>query len=501
MANTWLTYSSKVVLYGSKTITFLPPHVPARTLRFRLTTDESGVTPYDGTPVSPAKGTLTEVSRSDGIWDWTLKSASWNSEYNRSPLAYFLNPSNPYYGFLIDSGDLSSVTSARYLFGYNSSQGAGALRGVHLNSFNGPLHYMFNGNTGLKSVYINQEPTSRQHGIASTFEGCTSLETAEISIDSNSTIALSSAFKDCTSLTKADIKIKNENLISTTSGMFRGCTSLSDLTEFDTSYATDTSYMFYDCNNLSGEYLFSTDSSTDTSYMFRGCSQTTSLPNADCRSSLNSTAMFYGCTALANIPSVFYKINHSMFLGCDSIKHVTIEENDSSSSNRNFEYAFYGCDSLESVNITHRTIRDGYTVSTDYAFSGCVNLERVHFETTGSAEFPYVYSFYSTSYMFEGCSKLSDITLLSLKNTMTATSMFIDCASLRTIPVMETQNMEAISSMFSGCVNVESGIYNLYVQLSTQADPPDTHSYTFANCGINTVTGAAELAQIPSDWK
>lgn len=38
-------------------------------------------------------------------------------------------------------------------------------------------------------------------------------------------------------------------------------------------------------------------------------------------------------------------------------------------------------------------------------------------------------------------------------------------------------------------------------QASTQANPPANHSYTFTNCGRDTPTGAAELAQIPSGWK
>ena len=31
--------------------------------------------------------------------------------------------------------------------------------------------------------------------------------------------------------------------------------------------------------------------------------------------------------------------------------------------------------------------------------------------------------------------------------------------------------------------------------------PPTQYSQAFWNCGIDTVTGAAELAQIPNDWK
>jgi hypothetical protein len=55
--------------------------------------------------------------------------------------------------------------------------------------------------------------------------------------------------------------------------------------------------------------------------------------------------------------------------------------------------------------------------------------------------------------------------------------------------------------MFYNCYKVESGAYALYQQASTQTTPPSSHSNTFRNCGRDTTTGAAELAQIPSDWK
>jgi hypothetical protein len=58
-----------------------------------------------------------------------------------------------------------------------------------------------------------------------------------------------------------------------------------------------------------------------------------------------------------------------------------------------------------------------------------------------------------------------------------------------------------MSDMFWDCYNVESGALALYQQASSQARPPAYHYYTFYKCGINTTTGAAELAQIPSDWK
>lgn len=71
---------------------------------------------------------------------------------------------------------------------------------------------------------------------------------------------------------------------------------------------------------------------------------------------------------------------------------------------------------------------------------------------------------------------------------------------LREIPLFDTSSATDMSEAFLHCINVESGALALYTQASSQANPPASHSRTFENCGSNTVTGAAELAQIPASW-
>jgi len=55
--------------------------------------------------------------------------------------------------------------------------------------------------------------------------------------------------------------------------------------------------------------------------------------------------------------------------------------------------------------------------------------------------------------------------------------------------------------MFCSCIKVQSGALALYQQASSQTTPPTKHSKTFYLCGFDTTEGAAELEQIPSDWK
>ena len=69
-----------------------------------------------------------------------------------------------------------------------------------------------------------------------------------------------------------------------------------------------------------------------------------------------------------------------------------------------------------------------------------------------------------------------------------------------TLPLYDTSSATTMESAFQGCKNVESGALAIYQQASTQATPPSIHSSTFTNCGSSTVSGAAELAQIPSSW-
>ena len=97
---------------------------------------------------------------------------------------------------------------------------------------------------------------------------------------------------------------------------------------------------------------------------------------------------------------------------------------------------------------------------------------------------------------FGECYNLYEIAGLPIQGN--AFQMFASCTSLRRLPRFELYNAGAnIGSMFKGCRNVESGILDCYDSLSNSTQ----HWACFRDCGVDTPTGAAELAQIPSDWK
>ena len=90
---------------------------------------------------------------------------------------------------------------------------------------------------------------------------------------------------------------------------------------------------------------------------------------------------------------------------------------------------------------------------------------------------------------------------------------FEDCIYLTELPDLnyseatdahghrEPLNEYDIDRIYYGCINVESGILREYNKLSILFPHYSQPGHPFYNCGSNTTTGAAELAQIPDNWK
>ena len=129
----------------------------------------------------------------------------------------------------------------------------------------------------------------------------------------------------------------------------------------------------------------------------------------------------------------------------------------------------------------------------DTMFQYCRSLTSVSLFDTSSVT--------SMENMFEGCTSLTSVPLFNTSSCTDMYRMFGDCTSLTLVPLFDTSSCNFMSFMFYKCTNVQSGALALYQQASTQANPPGNHHRCFYNCGVYTVTGAAELAQIPDDWK
>lgn len=102
--------------------------------------------------------------------------------------------------------------------------------------------------------------------------------------------------------------------------------------------------------------------------------------------------------------------------------------------------------------------------------------------------------------MFAGCTALTTVALFDTSEVTNMRDTFNSCIDLTAIPLFNTSKVTELFGTFSYCYNVQTGALALYQQISAQATPITSHYHTFYQCGSNTVTGAAELAQIPSDW-
>lgn len=98
-------------------------------------------------------------------------------------------------------------------------------------------------------------------------------------------------------------------------------------------------------------------------------------------------------------------------------------------------------------------------------------------------------------------SQIETVPLYDLSKVTNMGNMFNNCHKLKSIPDFDLTNVRYIDSAFASCENCASGQYNMYYKASHKDIPVISHLSTFYECGTNTTTGSAELAQIPSGWK
>lgn len=103
----------------------------------------------------------------------------------------------------------------------------------------------------------------------------------------------------------------------------------------------------------------------------------------------------------------------------------------------------------------------------------------------------------SVNGMFKSCSALVEPPSFDTTNVSDAGNMFQGCSALKRLYPYNLNNATDVHQMYRDCHNVESGIVDAYNNMNKSA-----YCWAcFRGCGDNTASGAAELAQIPSDWK
>ena len=300
---------------------------------------------------------------------------------------------------------------------------------------------IFNGCSSLQNVQSDFSKIQTADGM---FKTCVSLE--NFKSDLKSATSADEAFSDCTSLkifdcnmekiTKGDEMFsKCENLTNFTSNlssltsaneMFSSCKKLET---FDASMSSlsDGTEMFYKCTALTSfksdlsnletmtsmfdtcKKLSSFDSSptlnavTNADFAFYECYELPTFDYSEMNALVSAKSMFYGCKLLDNVKTSFPKLENaqSMFWNCDSLKSIgtkvdnqNTNENQTEADNqfisvKNGKQMFAACSSLQSFELNLPSLEDAQN-------------------------------------MFYGCTTLTTLTNVNLKNLYTGLGMFKD---------------------------------------------------------------------------
>lgn len=327
-------------------------------------------------------------------------------------------------------------------------------------------------------------------------------------IDSNTAgvTDMSNLFMACDRLTK--VHRLDTSTVTLMYGMFSSCVKLTEAPLLDTSNCNNMFYMFFGCQRITSIPAYDTSKVTIMSAMFDGCTSLTSVPLLDMSSATDISGMFRGCSSLKSAPK--FDTHNVQYFGSGGVAHSQFG-------------LFAGCSSLEVA----PDLDFSSAVCVGSIFAGCSRL--VEFGKNNTISLPSSIESYGFTGMFYGCTLLERAVLNVARNgsrTYSASSLFRDCEHLKMYALPDVP-FDGINDMFRGCLaltkmpdfgvasvrncagaflgcrNMESGIYSMYVALSTSREWEYSSSYyqCFKNCGIDTTSGAAELAQIPASWK
>ena len=168
-------------------------------------------------------------------------------------------------------------------------------------------------------------------------EGLTSVDLSEL--DTSEATDMSAMFTSCNGLVTLDLSTLNTSNVTDMGAMFSYCQNLTelDLSNFDTSNVTNMTRMFYYCDDLTTLKLakFNTSNVTAMNSMFYSCSNLTSLDLSSFNTSniINMSAMFSNCYDLVTLDlSNFDTSNvtnmNSMFTYCTSLNTLDLSNFD-----------------------------------------------------------------------------------------------------------------------------------------------------------------------------
>ena len=329
----------------------------------------------------------------------------------------------------------------------------------------------------------------------------------------------------------------------------------------DTSTVTDFSRFFQNCYAITEICPIDTSNATTVSLMFSYCENCTKFSDMDFSSAIanNGTAAVYQCCKkMKKGPNIKFPTNNNFslqnfFWGCENLEEVPLyDTHKCNAMNAMFSGKVKSGILVGKMKLKKVPLFDTSNVtSCNSMFSGCYLLKSIPLFDTNKVT--------NISKMLSFCNNLKEVPLFDTSNVTNMSNMFAGCCSLTSIPNFNTSkvtdmhnmftgraldttafedvdmhilevpnfdyskvtrvddffsnnvditeipdmniqaNVTRCDNMFSNCPNVQTGAKALYDKLSVKSSITN-HTDCFKNCGSNTETGRAELAQIPTTW-
>ena len=204
--------------------------------------------------------------------------------------------------------------------------------------------------------------TSNVTSMSGMFYGCSSLTSLNLSnLNTENVTDMSGMFVGCSSLTSLNLSNLNTSNVTTMYNMFNNCSSLTslNLSIFNTSNVTYMSQMFIGCSSLTSLNLsnFNTSNVMDIGWMFASCSSLTNLnlSNFNTSNVTDMSGMFSDCSSLISLNlSNFNTANVTdmlyMFSGCSNLTSIDLYNFNTTNVN-DMRYMFQYCYRLTSLNL------------------------------------------------------------------------------------------------------------------------------------------------------
>ena len=195
--------------------------------------------------------------------------------------------------------------------------------------------------------------------------------------------------------------------------------------------------------------------------MFTNCKKLTNLDlsSFDTSNGTNMSFMFYGCSGLSSLNLIKFKVNNvvtmnSMFAGCSILKTLDLWNNAETSSLRDMSYLFFGCNSLNYINL--KSFHTTNVTKMDKAFYNCESLVFLDLNNFSSQ------SLVTADYLFAKCWSLQEIYAsnnFNLDTNVSTAGFFEEDFNLRKICMNLNSDMLANLQSVIGNVTLNDGCY------------------------------------------